>query len=76
MTKPNIFTEIGWRVVPIAASIVLGLHLSANAVESAADRCERASSVDAAIEACSSVIQTDNDRHRVAMAYFNRAVGI
>ena len=57
----------------VAAGILLALILSANAVESAAERCERGSSVDAAIEACSSVIQTDNDRHRVAMAYFNRA---
>ena len=57
----------------VAAGILLALILSANAVESAAERCERGSSVDAAIEACSSIIQTDNDRHRVAMAYFNRA---
>ena len=57
----------------VGAGMVLALILSANAVESAAERCERGSSVDAAIEACSSVIQTDNDRHRVAMAYFNRA---
>ena len=37
------------------------------------ERCERATNVEAGIEACSSVIQTDNDHHRLAMAYFNRA---
>jgi tetratricopeptide (TPR) repeat protein len=73
MTKPYISMGTGWRVVRIAAGILLGLHLSANAVESAADRCERASSLEAAIEACSSVIKTDKDRHRVAMAYFSRS---
>ena len=52
---------------------LLALNLSANAVETARERCERAANVEAAIEACSSVIQTDNDHHRLAMAYFNRA---
>jgi tetratricopeptide (TPR) repeat protein len=47
--------------------------LSTSAAETPWQRCERATNVDAAIEACSSVIQTDNDRHRLAMAYFGRA---
>jgi len=73
MMKLHMFTPIRWLALPIVAGILLGLNFSANAVESAADRCERASNLDAAIEACSSVIQTDSDRHRVATAYFNRA---
>ncbi len=57
----------------VSAVLLLALSLSAHAVESAKDRCERATNVEAAIEACSSIIQTDSDRHRLAMAYFNRA---
>jgi len=57
----------------VSAGLLLALNLSANAVETARERCERAANVEAAIEACSSVIQTDNDHHRLAMAYFNRA---
>jgi tetratricopeptide (TPR) repeat protein len=52
---------------------LLALNLSANAVETASALCEHATNVDAAIEACSSIIQTDKDRHRLALAYFNRA---
>jgi tetratricopeptide (TPR) repeat protein len=77
MSKSYVSSGTQWLAcilrLQVAAGILLALILSANAVESAAERCERGSSVDAAIEACSSVIQTDNDRHRVAMAYFNRA---
>ena len=57
----------------IAAGLLLALSLSANAIETAKDRCEQATNVDAAIEACSSIIQTEKDRHRLALAYFNRA---
>jgi len=32
-----------------------------------------AASIGTAIEACSSIIQTEKDRHRLAAAYFNRA---
>jgi tetratricopeptide (TPR) repeat protein len=57
----------------ISAGLLMALCQSAGAVESAKERCEHATSVDAAIEACSSIIQTDNDHHRLALAYFNRA---
>ena len=57
----------------VSAGLLLALNLSANAVETASALCEHATNVDAAIEACSSIIQTDNDRHRLALAYFNRA---
>ncbi len=77
MSKPYVLTGTQWLAqilrLQVAASILLALNLSANALENAAERCERASSIDAAIEACSSIIQTDSDHHRVAMAYFNRA---
>jgi tetratricopeptide (TPR) repeat protein len=52
---------------------LLVTSLSASAAETPWQRCERATNVEAAIEACSSAIQTDNDRHRLAMAYFGRA---
>ena len=57
----------------LSAGLLLALNLSANAVETASALCEHATNVDAAIEACSSIIQTDKDRHRLALAYFNRA---
>jgi len=56
-----------------SAGLLLALNLSANAVETASALCEHATNVDAAIEACSSIIQTDKDRHGLALAYFNRA---
>jgi hypothetical protein len=49
------------------------LHLSANAIESTNDGGAPAASIGTAIEACSSIIQTEKDRHRLAAAYFNRA---
>jgi len=77
---PNSYVSIGsqWlahlpRLLLISAGLVLASNPSAGAVETAKDRCEHATSVDAAIEACSSIIQTDNDHHRLALAYFNRA---
>jgi tetratricopeptide (TPR) repeat protein len=57
----------------ISAGLLLAFNLSAGAIETAKDRCEHAANVDAAIEACSSLIQTDTDHHRLALAYFNRA---
>ena len=54
-------------------ALLLVLGLSASAAETPSERCERATNVEAAIEACSSVIQADNDHHRLAMSYFNRA---
>jgi hypothetical protein len=57
----------------VSAGLLLALNLSANAIETAMELCERAVNVDAAIEACSSIIQTDKDRQRLALAYFNRA---
>jgi tetratricopeptide (TPR) repeat protein len=57
----------------LSAGLLMAFSLSAGAVETAKERCERAANVDAAIEACSSIIQTDSDHHRLAMAYFNRA---
>ena len=57
----------------VSAGLLLALNLSANAVETASALCEHATNVDAAIEACSSIIQTDKDRHGLALAYFNRA---
>jgi tetratricopeptide (TPR) repeat protein len=55
------------------AGLLLALNLPASALETAKDRCEQASNVDAGIEACSLIIQSDNDRHRLALAYFSRA---
>jgi tetratricopeptide (TPR) repeat protein len=52
---------------------LLVLSLSASGAETPWQRCERSTNVEAAIEACSSVIQTENDHHRLAMAYFGRA---
>ena len=57
----------------VPVDLLLAFCLSANAVETATQRCEQATNVDTAIEACSSIIQTDKDRHRLATAYFNRA---
>ena len=57
----------------LSACLLMAFNPSAGAVETAKDRCEHAANVDAAIEACSSIIQTDSDHHRLAMAYFNRA---
>jgi len=66
--------RFAWALcLQISAGLLLAFTLSANAIESARDRCEQATNVDAAIEACSSIIQTDKDRHRLALAYFNRA---
>ena len=62
-----------WLAWILPARLLLVLSLSASAVETPWQRCERATNVEAAIEACSSVIQTDNDHHRLAMAYFGRA---
>ena len=77
---PNSYLSIGshWlahvpRLLLISAGLLLTSELSAAPVETAKERCEHATSVDAAIEACSSIIQTDADHHRLAMAYFNRA---
>lgn len=61
------------RLLLISAGLLLASNLPAGAVETAKERCEHAVSVDAAIEACSSIIQTDSDHHRLALAYFNRA---
>ena len=36
-------------------------------------RCDHEANIEIAIEACSSIIQTDRDRHKLAAAYFNRA---
>ena len=57
----------------VSAGLLLALNLSANAIETVTTRCENATSVEAAIEACSSIINTDKDRHRLAIAHFNRA---
>ena len=57
----------------VSAGLLLALSLSANAIETVTARCEHATSVEAAIEACSSIINTDKDRHRLAIAHFNRA---
>ena len=77
MSKSFVSMESQWLArilrLKVSAGLLLALCLSANAVETARERCERATNVEAAIEACSSVIQTDNDHHRLAMAYFNRA---
>ena len=48
----------------VAAELLLALHLSERMT---------AASIGTAIEACSSIIQTEKDRHRLAAAYFNRA---
>src|SRR5262245_55576578 len=53
--------------------VLLVLGLSAAAAETPSERCERSTNAEAAIEACSSAIQTDKDHHRLAMLYFNRA---
>src|SRR4249920_3853431 len=77
MSKLYVSMESQWLArilrLQVSAGLLLALNLSANAVETARERCERAANVEAAIEACSSVIQTDNDHHRLAMSYFNRA---
>ena len=65
--------ESRWLARNLPAGLLLVLSLSASAAETPWQRCERATNVEAAIEACSSVIQTDNDHHRLAMAYFGRA---
>jgi tetratricopeptide (TPR) repeat protein len=76
---PNLQLSIGSQWLACAsrllmsAGLLIAFSLSAGAVETAKDRCEHALNVDAAIEACSSLIQTDTDHHRLAMAYFNRA---
>jgi hypothetical protein len=53
----------------VSAGLLLALSLSANAIETVTARCEHAASV----EACSSIINTDKDRNRLAIAHFNRA---
>ena len=76
---PNVQLSIGsqWLACTsrllLSAGLLMAFNLTAGAVETAKDRCEHATNVDAAIEACSSLIQTDTDHHRLAMAYFNRA---
>ncbi len=76
---PNLQLSVGsqWLAYTsrllISAGLLVAFNLTAGAVETAKDRCEHATNVDAAIEACSSLIQTDTDHHRLAMAYFNRA---
>jgi tetratricopeptide (TPR) repeat protein len=76
---PNLQLSIGSQGLAytprllMSAGLLIAFSLSAGAVETAKDRCEHALNVDAAIEACSSLIQTDTDHHRLAMAYFNRA---
>ncbi len=62
--------QLGWI---LSAGMLLLLCLSASAAETPSERCERATNIETAIEACSSAIQTDNDHHRLAMSYFNRA---
>jgi hypothetical protein len=57
----------------ISAALILGLNLSANAIETVTARCEHGTSVEAAIEACSTIVNTDKDHHRLAIAHFNRA---
>ena len=49
----------------VAAELLLALHLSANAIESTNDGGAPAASIGTAIEACSSIIQTEKDRHRL-----------
>src|SRR5271169_4530466 len=77
MSKSFVSMESQWLArilrLQVSAGLLLALNLSANAVETARDRCERATNAEAAIEACSSAIQTDKDHHRLAMSYFNRA---
>jgi tetratricopeptide (TPR) repeat protein len=62
--------RLAW--IPQAATLLI-LFLSASAAETPLERCERSTNAEAAIEACSSAIQTDKDHHRLAMLYFNRA---
>ena len=59
--------------LPVSAGLLLALNLTANAGDGPKERCEHSTNFDAAIEACSFIIKTDNDRHRLAIAYFNRA---
>jgi tetratricopeptide (TPR) repeat protein len=73
MSKSCVSLASPWLASILPAGLLLVLSLSASAAETPWQRCERATNVEAAIEACSSVIQTDNDRHRLAMAYFGRA---
>ena len=73
MSKSCVSLASPWLASILPAGLLLVLSLSASAAETPWQRCERATNVKAAIEACSSVIQTDNDHHRLAMAYFGRA---
>ena len=73
MSKSYVTVRSRWLAWILSAGTLLALCLSASAAETPAERCERATNVETAIEACSSAIQTDNDHHRLAMSYFNRA---
>jgi tetratricopeptide (TPR) repeat protein len=77
MSKSYVSVGLQWLtpVLPLQVSVglLLALSLSANAIETVTARCEHATSAEAAIEACSSIINTDKDRHRLAIAHFNRA---
>src|SRR6516165_8401763 len=77
MSTSYLTTRCQWLVrvacLPVSAGLLLALNLSANAVDGPKERCERSTNFDVAIEACSFIIKTDNDRHTLAIAYFNRA---
>ena len=77
MSKSYVSVGFQWLTrilrLQVSAGLLLALNLSANAIETVTTRCEHATSVEAAIEACSSIINTDKDRHRLAIAHFNRA---
>jgi hypothetical protein len=75
MSKSYVSVGLQWltRVLPlVSVGLLLALSLSANAIETVTARCEHATSAEAAIEACSSIINTDKDRHRLAIAHFTR----
>src|SRR5690242_9439438 len=73
ISKLHVLLQSRWFAwVPLAGPLLV-LGVSAAAADTLWERCERAANVDAGIEACSSVIQTDKDRHRVATAYYIRA---
>ena len=77
MSTSYLTTRCQWLVLvaclPVSAGLLLALNLSASAVDGPKEPCERSTNFDVAIEACSFIIKTDNDRHRLAIAYFNRA---
>ena len=61
-------------VLPVSAVLMLAPTLPANAIEVGKAQCgSSTANPDAAIASCSSIIQTEQDHHRLATAYFNRA---